>query len=274
MTWGFSEHNLLAFNALIRKPHGIILVTGPTGSGKTTTLYAALNALRSPATNIMTCEDPVEYELEGISQSNVNERAGLTFARQLRAILRQDPDVVLVGEIRDSETAEIAFRAALTGHLVLSTLHCNEAAGAVSRLIDMGVPPFLIASTVVGVVAQRLVRRLCPHCKREYFPDEDTLAMFRALGGVTEPGMELFEAPGCVKCDKNGTRGRVAVHEVLVANTHIHRLTMEGAETHVIREAAIKNGMIPMIGDGLDKVRRGLTVLEDVQRKIGISVSE
>ena len=271
---GFSSHNLLHFNSLIRKPHGIILVTGPTGSGKTTTLYAALNALRSPATNIMTCEDPVEYELEGISQSNVNERAGLTFARQLRAILRQDPDVVLVGEIRDAETAEIAFRAALTGHLVLSTLHCNEAAGAVSRLIDMGVPPFLIASTVVGVVAQRLVRRLCPHCKREYFPDEDTLAMFRALGGVTEPGMSLFEAPGCIKCDNNGTRGRVAVHEVLVANTRIHRLTMEGAETHVIREAAIKNGMIPMIGDGLDKVRMGLTILEDVQRKIGVSISD
>ncbi len=186
---GFSPHNLLAFNSLIRKPHGIILVTGPTGSGKTTTLYAALNALRSPTTNIMTCEDPVEYELEGISQSNVNERAGLTFARQLRAILRQDPDVVLVGEIRDAETAEIAFRAALTGHLVLSTLHCNEAAGAVSRLLDMGVPPFLIASTVVGVVAQRLVRRLCPHCKREYFPDDDTLAMYRALGGGNVPGM-------------------------------------------------------------------------------------
>lgn len=271
---GFSSHNLLSFNSLIRKPHGIILVTGPTGSGKTTTLYAALNALKSPSTNIMTCEDPVEYELEGISQSNVNERSGLTFARQLRAILRQDPDVVLVGEIRDAETAEIAFRAALTGHLVLSTLHCNEAAGAVSRLIDMGVAPFLIASTVVGIVAQRLVRRLCPNCKRAYFPDEDTLAMYHALGGVTTPGMMLWETPGCAKCDNNGTRGRVAVHEVLVANTHIHRLTMEAAETHVIREAAILNGMIPMIGDGLEKVCQGLTPLDDVQRKIGVSVSD
>ena len=271
---GFSPHNLLSFNSLIRKPHGIILVTGPTGSGKTTTLYAALNALRSPATNIMTCEDPIEYELEGISQSNVNERAGLTFARQLRAILRQDPDVVLVGEIRDAETAEIAFRAALTGHLVLSTLHCNEAAGAVSRLLDMGVPPFLIASTVAGIVAQRLVRRLCPVCRREFFPDSDQLAMFRALGGGIVPGMVLFEGPGCAKCDGHGTRGRVAVHEVLVANTRIHRLTMESAETHVIREAAIENGMIPMIGDGLEKLRQGVTVLDDIQRKIGVSVGE
>ena len=271
---GFSAHNLLSFNALIRKPHGIILVTGPTGSGKTTTLYAALNALRSPTTNIITCEDPVEYELEGISQSNVNDRAGLTFARQLRAILRQDPDVVLVGEIRDAETAEIAFRAALTGHLVLSTLHCNEAAGAVSRLLDMGVAPFLIASTVAGVVAQRLVRRLCPHCRRESVPDTDTLAIYRALGGDTPPGMTLWEGPGCQKCDGKGTRGRVAVHEVLVANTRINRLTMQSAETHVIREAAIENGMIPMIGDGLEKLRSGLTLLEDVQRKIGIGVSE
>ncbi len=271
---GFSPHNLLSFNSLIRKPHGIILVTGPTGSGKTTTLYAALNALRSPATNIITCEDPVEYELEGISQSNVNERAGLTFARQLRAILRQDPDVVLVGEIRDAETAEIAFRAALTGHLVLSTLHCNEAAGAVSRLLDMGVAPFLIASTVAGVVAQRLVRRLCPHCRIEVIPDPDTLAMYRALGGDAAPGTTLWQGPGCPKCDGNGTRGRVAVHEVLVTNTRFNRLTMEAAETHILREAAIENGMIPMIGDGLEKLRAGLTTLDDVQRKIGVAMAE
>ena len=271
---GFSAHNLLAFNSLIRKPHGIILVTGPTGSGKTTTLYAALNALRSPTTNIITCEDPVEYELEGISQSNVNERAGLTFARQLRAILRQDPDVVLVGEIRDQETAEIAFRAALTGHLVLSTLHCNEAAGAVSRLLDMGVAPFLIASTVAGVVAQRLVRRLCPHCRRESAPDADTLAMYRALGGEMEAGETLWDAPGCPKCDGKGTRGRVAVHEVLVTNTRINRLTMESAETHIIRDAAVENGMIPLIGDGLEKLRSGLTLLDDVQRKIGVALAE
>ena len=271
---GFSERNLKALNGLIRKPHGIVLATGPTGSGKTTTLYAALNALRSPTTNIITCEDPVEYELEGISQSNVNERAGLTFARQLRAILRQDPDVVLVGEIRDAETAEIAFRAALTGHLVLSTLHCNEAAGAVSRLLDMGVAPFLIASTVAGVVAQRLVRRLCPHCRREAVPDADTLAMYRALGGDLTPGEPLWEASGCPKCDGKGTRGRVAVHEVLVTNTRINRLTMESAETHILREAAIENGMIPMIGDGLEKLRSGLTVLDDVQRKIGVTIAE
>ncbi len=178
-----------SFNQLIRKPHGIILVTGPTGSGKTTTLYAALNALKSPTTNIITCEDPIEYELEGISQSNVNERAGLTFARQLRAILRQDPDVVLVGEIRDAETAEIAFRAALTGHLVLSTLHCNEAAGAASRLLDMGVAPFLIASTLIGVVAQRLVPQACARSAAARSCRTWTRSsLFRQMGGDDPAG--------------------------------------------------------------------------------------
>ena len=203
----------------------------------------------------------MEYELEGISQSNVNERAGLTFARQLRAILRQDPDVVLVGEIRDAETAEIAFRAALTGHLVLSTLHCNEAAGAVSRLLDMGV------AAVFDRLHGRRHRRPAPRpppvpatARKSFSPDDDTRAMYCALGGKDKSGdLMLYRGKGCAKCEGHGSRGRVAVHEVLVANTHIHRLTMEAAETHVIREAAIANGMIPMIGDGMDKVRQGLT---------------
>ncbi len=271
---GFSSHNSAAFQGLIRHPHGIILVTGPTGSGKTTTLYAALNALKSPTTNIITCEDPIEYELEGISQSNVNERAGLTFARQLRAILRQDPDIVLVGEIRDAETAEIAFRAALTGHLVLSTLHCNSAAGAVSRLRDMGVPPFLIASTLIGVVAQRLVRRLCPHCRRKYAPDPTVQALYSALGGMPVPGLHLYEAVGCPRCSQSGTRGRVAVHEVLVANNRFQRLVMEEAESHALRDVAMEAGMISMLEDGLEKARQGLTPLVDIEQKIGLTADD
>jgi len=267
---GFSPSNQQTFDKLIHKPHGIILVTGPTGSGKTTTLYAALNALKSPTTNIITCEDPVEYELEGVSQSAVNDRAGLTFARQLRAILRQDPDVVLVGEIRDQETAEIAFRAALTGHLVLSTLHCNEAAGAANRLLDMGVQPFLIASTLIGVVAQRLVRRLCPHCRHETVPDTESLDMFREMGVPIPPVMRLYEPNGCLQCGKTGTKGRVAVHEVMVMNSRIQRLIMERSETSVLHREAMQNGMTPMIYDGLEKVSQGLTCMDDVIRKIGL----
>lgn len=265
----FSERNRVAFNQLIRKPHGILLVTGPTGSGKTTTLYTALNALKSPTTNIITCEDPIEYEMEGISQSNINERAGLTFARQLRAILRQDPDVVLVGEIRDAETAEIAFRAALTGHLVLSTLHCNGAAGAASRLLDMGVEPFLIASTLIGVVAQRLVQRLCPLCRREVVPDVDTISLFRQMGATIPPVLRLHEPVGCAQCDKIGSKGRAAVHEVMVVNSRIQRLIMQQATSEDVRKAALEAGMVPMITDGLEKVSMGLTSLDDVMRKIG-----
>ena len=270
----FSPQNFATFNKQITRPHGIILVTGPTGSGKTTTLYAALNALKSPLTNILTCEDPIEYELEGISQSNVNERAGLTFARQLRAILRQDPDVVLVGEIRDAETAEIAFRAAMTGHLVLSTLHCNEAAGAVSRLLDMGVAPFLIASTLNGVVAQRLVRRLCPDCRRERVADADQRAMFSAMGGKPGAELRLYEKVGCAKCQQVGTRGRLAVQEVMAVSTKIHHLVMEKAETRAIRQAAMSEGMIPMIADGLRKTRQGLTLLDDVAHKVGANMED
>ena len=175
---GFSERNLKALNGLIRKPHGIFLATGPTGSGKTTTLYSAIHEIHTPDVNIITVEDPIEYELDGIRQSNVNEKAGLTFARQLRAILRQDPDIIYVGEIRDNETAEIAFRAALTGHLVFSTLHCNDAAGAITRLLNMGMDPFLVASSVVGILAQRLVRKVCPQCAKPTMPSEVDLQAF------------------------------------------------------------------------------------------------
>ena len=266
---GFSAHNTASFDSLIRRPHGIILVTGPTGSGKTTTLYAALNALKSPTTNIITCEDPIEYELEGISQSNVNERAGLTFARQLRAILRQDPDVVLVGEIRDAETAEIAFRAALTGHLVLSTLHCNEAAGAASRLLDMGVAPFLIASALIGAVAQRLVPRLCTHCRRSYALDADEQAMLHSMDASVDTTRPYFAPVGCPQCDGKGLRGRVAVQELMLVDNRVRRLIMTQAETKQIREAALAAGMLPMIHDGLEKAAGGHTTLEGVMRKVG-----
>jgi type IV pilus assembly protein PilB len=266
---GFSAKNRIVFDNLIGRPHGIILVTGPTGSGKTTTLYAALNALKSPRTNIITCEDPIEYELDGISQSNVNDRAGLTFARQLRAILRQDPDVILVGEIRDQETAEIAFRAAMTGHLVLSTLHCNEAAGAATRLLDMGIAPFLIASALIGVIAQRLVPKLCPHCKTPHTMDAYETTLFKTLGGKTAEDQSLYAAAGCPKCDKIGFHGRLAVHEVMTVTNRIRRLIMDHSETDLVRSAAIEEGMVPMIGDGLEKAGSGLTTLESVQQKVG-----
>ena len=268
---GFSPLNRDRFTNLIHRPHGIILVTGPTGSGKTTTLYATLNALKSPSINIMTCEDPIEYELDRIGQSNVNVRAGLTFAAQLRAILRQDPDVVLVGEIRDAETAETAFRAALTGHLVLSTLHCNEAVGAPTRLLDMGVAPFLIASALIGSVAQRLVRRLCPHCKVPYTPSAAKLALLEEFAGANLHGDVLYEAApgGCVRCNGVGTRGRMGVHEVALIDEKLQSQIMRQAETSILRETAIAEGMAPMVVDGIDKVRQGLTTLDDIQRKIG-----
>ncbi|BDI34449.1 type II secretion system protein E [Capsulimonas corticalis] len=267
---GFTGKNAADFQDLINKPHGLILVTGPTGSGKTSTLYAALNALKSTSSpgvagrrNIITCEDPIEYELEGISQSAVNERAGLTFARQLRAILRQDPDVVLVGEIRDAETAEIAMRASLTGHLVLSTLHCNEAAGAVSRLLDMGIPEYLIASTLIGSIAQRLVRRLCPHCRREVPVEPATAAQYAG----DAPNF-VYEPAGCPQCDNQGTKGRLAVHEVLTVDRDIRKLIMQASDTKDIRQAAIRGGMVTMFADGLEKAAQGLTTIGDVHAKV------
>jgi type II secretory ATPase GspE/PulE/Tfp pilus assembly ATPase PilB-like protein/DNA-binding response OmpR family regulator len=271
----FSQSNDRAFKSLIKKPHGIILVTGPTGSGKTT-LYASLNALRSPMTNIMTCEDPIEYELDRISQSAVNARAGLTFAGQLRAILRQDPDVVLVGEIRDAETAEVAFRAAMTGHLVLSTLHCNEAAGAPTRLIDMGVAPFLIASSLIGVVAQRLVKKLCPACRREVSePDHGRVQLMEAISGRPFPAdATLWEPVGCPQCLHAGTTGRIAIHELMTVDDQMQALIMKQEETRSLREVARKNGMISMAEDGVDKAIRGLTTLEEVEKKVGASYGE
>jgi type IV pilus assembly protein PilB len=262
---GFSEVNLQRFRSLIRQPYGMILITGPTGSGKTTTLYAALREISRPEINIMTCEDPVEYEIEDISQSNVNEKVGLTFATQLRSILRQDPDVVLIGEIRDRETAEIACRASLTGHLVLSTLHTNDAAGAVPRLIDMGVEPFLISSSLIGVVGQRLLRRLCTHCRYVDIPASQEQMI---LGGTVS---QVYRARGCPHCFHRGYSGRIAVHEVMLVNEAIRQLTLQRAEASRIFQEALRGGMVTMQRDALQKVLAGVTSLQEVISKVGVT---
>lgn len=261
---GFSEVNIRRFRSLIHQPYGMILITGPTGSGKTTTLYATLREVSRPEINIMTCEDPIEYEIEDISQSNVNEKVGLTFATQLRSILRQDPDVVLIGEIRDRETAEIACRAALTGHLVFSTLHTNDAASAIPRLIDMGVEPFLISSSLIGVTGQRLLRRLCPSCRYEERPTpEERQALGSSIG-------HIYRARGCSQCLQRGYKGRIAVHEVLIVNHTIQQLTLQRAEAQRIAEEAIRTGMITMQQDALAKALAGITSLQEVIAKVGL----
>ena len=271
---GFSERNLKALNGLIRKPHGIFLATGPTGSGKTTTLYSAIHEIHTPDVNIITVEDPIEYELDGIRQSNVNEKAGLTFARQLRAILRQDPDIIYVGEIRDQETAEIAFRAALTGHLVFSTLHCNDAAGAITRLLNMGMDPFLVASSVVGILAQRLVRKVCPQCARPTPPGEVELSAF----GVDPDSPEFHRAnfvtgAGCDFCSGIGYKGRASVQELMVMDDGIRAMTLERVPSHKIRQAAMVRGMQTMRQDAAQKVMQGVTTFEEAQKRVYIEES-
>jgi type IV pilus assembly protein PilB len=266
---GFSERNLKALGSLIRKPHGIVLATGPTGSGKTTTLYSAIQEIHTPDVNIITVEDPIEYELDGIRQSNVNEKAGLTFARQLRAILRQDPDVIYIGEIRDQETAEIAFRAALTGHLVFSTLHCNDAAGAVTRLLNMGMDPFLVASTVIGVLAQRLVRRVCPHCARPCPPSDVDLAAFGIDTDSTEFQQATFVAgAGCEACGNMGYKGRYSVQELMVMDDAIRSLTLTRAPSNKIRRVAMARGMASMRQDAGTKIMQGITTFEEAQKRV------
>ncbi len=249
---------------LVARPWGLILVTGPTGAGKTTTLYALLQHLRSDRRNILTCEDPIEYTLEGIGQSQVNERAGLTFANQLRAILRQDPDVVLVGEIRDTETAEIACRAAMTGHLVLSTLHTNDATSAPARLLDMGIPAFLINSALTGVLAQRLARRLCIHCREPVQVDAESVC--RALGTGT---LTLYEARGCPECNRIGYRGRVGVYELLIVSDPVRRLIAQGADSATLRTACPPDTLFPLWEDIRQKVLQGVTSLEEALSLIG-----
>lgn len=263
---GFSDNNLEKYQKLIEKPNGIILVTGPTGSGKSTTLYATLNILNSIEKKIMTIEDPVEYRLDGISQLQAKPKIGLTFAAGLRSFLRQDPDIMLVGEIRDKETAEVAIQSALTGHLVLSTLHTNDAPSSVIRLIDMGIEPFLISSSVIGVIAQRLVRKICPYCKREA-PVTDEIKAVMEEFNVSPGEIRLFYGEGCPHCKQTGYKGRTAVFELMVINEPIRELIYGHASLSEIRDAAIKkNGMVTLKEDGLLKIGAGITTMEEVVR--------
>ncbi|MCL6585631.1 MAG: Flp pilus assembly complex ATPase component TadA [Anoxybacillus sp.] len=258
---GFNKLNLQRFIELIERPTGIVLITGPTGSGKSSTLYAALNRLNSEEVNIITIEDPVEYQLEGINQIQVNPNVGLTFAQGLRSILRQDPNIIMVGEIRDRETAEVAIRASLTGHLVLSTLHTNDALSTVTRLIDMGIEPFLVATSLAGVVSQRLVRRICRDCQYEQEPTKREMEIFARRGIKIE---KVIRGRGCPTCNMTGYKGRIALHELLVMTDDMRRVILNNEPFSKLRELAIKNKMIFLIDDGLLKVKQGLTTLEEV----------
>ncbi|WNF35926.1 ATPase, T2SS/T4P/T4SS family [Bacillaceae bacterium IKA-2] len=262
---GFNKINYKRFMEMIKKPTGIVLITGPTGSGKSSTLYASLNKLNTEEVNIITVEDPVEYQLEGINQIQVNVNVGMTFAAGLRSILRQDPDIVMVGEIRDRETAEISVRASLTGHLVLSTLHTNDAISTVSRLIDMGLEPFLIASSLSGIVAQRLVRRICRDCKTEHEATVSEKQIFAKRGLKIE---KVFKGAGCPTCNMTGYKGRVAIHEILVIDETIQKLIMNNRQINEIRDYAMKAGTIFLIDDGLLKVKQGLTTTEEILRVV------
>ncbi|NQT30603.1 MAG: Flp pilus assembly complex ATPase component TadA [Candidatus Saganbacteria bacterium] len=260
---GFSKENLKKFEEAIKRPYGIILVTGPTGSGKTTTLYATLNHIISPEKNIMTIEDPVEYELAGVRQAQVNVKAGFEFANALRSMLRQDPDDILVGEVRDQETARVAIQAALTGHLVFSTLHTNDAAGTLTRLMDMGIEPFLIASSMAAAIAQRLVRQVCPRCKSSFKPPKELL---ERLGLDPKKDYTFYQGKGCKHCRGSGYKGRTAIFEVLEMTEKIRDLVLRRASADEMKKAALEAGMKTLRDDGLDKALEGKTSLEEVLR--------
>ena len=262
---GLSEQDFRVFKNLIRRPNGIILVTGPTGSGKTTTLYASLNELNRPDTKIITAEDPVEYYLAGINQVEIKHQIGLDFARVIRAMLRQAPNVILVGEMRDTETAQMGIQASLTGHLVFSTLHTNDAPGAITRMIDMGVPAYLVASSVVAVLAQRLVRVVCSKCKQPHQPLDSQIQE----AGITPEQLKtatFMKGRGCINCTKSGYKGRLGIFELMVMNNKIRELAFQGAATTDIRRAAVSTGMTVMFEDGIQKALRGITTLDEVFR--------
>ncbi len=262
---GMPFERLSEFNDLINAAHGIFLVTGPTGSGKTTTLYAALSTINNTDKNIITIEDPIEYQLDGIGQIQVNPKIDLTFARGLRSIVRQDPDVILVGEIRDLETAEIAIQSALTGHLVFSTLHTNDSASAVTRLTDMGIEPFLVTSSVIAILAQRLVRVICPECKEEYQPDEQSLAKVGITPEMLQ-GRKIYRGTGCQACLNTGYSGRTGIFELLIVNESIQNLILKTSDSNAIKHKAVEHGMITLRQNGAQKVLNGITTIEEVFR--------
>ena len=268
---GFLDHNLAMVEDMCARSYGIILVTGPTGSGKSTTLYSVLNKINDGSNNIITIEDPVEYELSGINQCGVNNKAGMTFAAGLKAMLRQDPDIIMVGEMRDTETATIAMEAALTGHLVLSTLHTNDASSAPTRLMDMDVEPFLIASSLVGILAQRLVRVICPNCKESYSAPREMLLRYGfplpdELGTETHGEVTLFKGTGCDKCKGTGYKGRTGIHEVLMVSDELRDAILRKEAGHVIRTMAMKNGMRSLQMDAVAKILMGVTSVDEVLR--------
>jgi general secretion pathway protein E len=260
---GFAGEGLAAYRAALNRPNGILLVTGPTGSGKTTTLYTSLLELNTPDKKILTVEDPIEYQLDGVNQVQIKPQIGLSFAHVLRSMLRHDPDIIMVGEIRDLETAQIAIQAALTGHLVLSTLHTNNAASTLTRLLDMGVEDYLMTSTVNGIVAQRLVRQLCTHCRQPFAPLPELL---RQLGLERAEDVTFWRPQGCQKCNGTGYFGRISVNEVLVITDAVRRQILEHAEATALQRTAIETGMRPMFQDGIAKVRAGVTTVEEVLR--------
>jgi type IV pilus assembly protein PilB len=263
---GLRADDQAQLEALLARPHGIVLVTGPTGSGKTTTLYSCLNKLNDLETKIITVEDPIEYDLDGVVQVQVNEEIEVSYARVLRTILRQDPDILLVGEIRDKETAQIAVEAALTGHLILSTLHTNDAPSTVTRLIDIGIPAYLIVSTLEAIIAQRLVRTICPDCREEYAPSEEEL---RELGltRADSAGRRFARGKGCERCNYSGHRGRRAIFEIMVLSERLRQLVLDGAPTQDLRAAAITEGMRPLRISGQLAVLDGSTTVEEVLRE-------
>jgi general secretion pathway protein E len=263
---GFSDDTLLRYQDLLARPHGVLLVTGPTGSGKTTTLYASLASLDCESLKIITVEDPVEYQLQGVNQIQVQPQIELNFSRALRAILRQDPDIIMIGEMRDTETAQIGVQSALTGHLVLSTLHTNTAASAITRLEDMGVERYLITSSVNGVLAQRLVRTLCESCKTPYELTADYIDQSGLKPFVTPETSVIYQARGCDDCTQSGYAGRTGIHELFVLDDEMHRVIMSGADATLLHAAARRQGMVTLFEDGLRKVVQGVTSMEEVLR--------
>jgi type IV pilus assembly protein PilB len=266
---GFTYENLQLFRQVIQSPNGIVLVTGPTGSGKNTTLYAALSELNSEEVNICTVEDPVECNISGINQFQVNQAAGFEFSTALRSLLRQDPDIIMVGEIRDQATANIAVQAALTGHLVLSTLHTNDAPGAVTRLLDLGIAPYLVGASLISVLAQRLVRKICANCKTEYEPTVSMRKVAEKAGGKIE---KFYRGVGCKKCRNTGYAGRIAIHELFVPNEEIIEMINERVSLKKLRAKALQNGMVSLQLDGIEKIRAGIISVEEVLRTTQMEV--